>query len=70
MESFEAAVALGYRYLETDAHATADGVLVAFHDDTLDRLTDRTGAICDLPWAEVQRRGCGVATRSPCSRTS
>jgi glycerophosphoryl diester phosphodiesterase len=54
MESFEAAVALGYGYLETDAHATADGVLVAFHDDRLDRLTDRTGAICDLPWAEVR----------------
>ena len=54
MASFEAAVALGYRYLETDAHATADGVLVAFHDDHLDRLTDRTGAIADLPWAEVR----------------
>ncbi len=54
MESFEAAVALGYRYLETDTHATADGVLVAFHDDNLDRLTDRTGAIGDLPWADVR----------------
>jgi glycerophosphoryl diester phosphodiesterase len=54
MESFEAAVALGYRYLETDTHATADGVLVAFHDDNLDRLTDGTGDICDLPWAEVR----------------
>jgi glycerophosphoryl diester phosphodiesterase len=54
MASFEAAVALGYRYLETDAHATADGVLVAFHDDRLDRLTDRTGAIGDLPWADVR----------------
>jgi glycerophosphoryl diester phosphodiesterase len=53
MASFDAAVALGYRYLETDAHATSDGVLVAFHDDHLDRLTDRTGAIGDLPWAEV-----------------
>ena len=54
MAAFEAAVALGYRYLETDAHATADGVLVAFHDDRLDRLTDRTGAIGDLPYAEVR----------------
>src|SRR4029453_1357095 len=54
MESFEAAVALGYRYLETDTHATSDGVLVAFHDDRLDRLTDRAGAIADLPWDEVR----------------
>ena len=64
MAAFEAAVALGYRYLETDAHVTADGVLVAFHDDNLDRLTDRTGLIGDLPWAEVRaarvRGGEGV----------
>jgi glycerophosphoryl diester phosphodiesterase len=35
-------------------HATADGVLVAFHDRTLDRVTDRTGAIASLPAREVQ----------------
>ena len=44
---------LGFRYLETDARLTADGVVVAFHDPVLDRLTDRGGQIAHLPWAEV-----------------
>jgi glycerophosphoryl diester phosphodiesterase len=55
MAAFEAAVGLGYRYVETDVHRTVDGVLVAFHDDHLDRVTDRTGAIADLPWSEVRQ---------------
>jgi glycerophosphoryl diester phosphodiesterase len=55
MPAFEHAVRLGYRYLETDAHVTVDGVLVAFHDDRLDRVTDRTGVIAALPWSEVRR---------------
>jgi glycerophosphoryl diester phosphodiesterase len=51
--AFEHAIKLGYAYLETDAHATSDGVLVAFHDKTLDRVTDRTGAIARLTASEV-----------------
>ncbi|RJL35366.1 glycerophosphodiester phosphodiesterase [Bailinhaonella thermotolerans] len=59
MSAFAHAVALGYRYLETDAHATADGVLVAFHDRTLDRVTDRRGRIAELPYREVSRARIG-----------
>ena len=51
--AFEHAVRLGYSYLETDAHSTSDGVLLAFHDHTLDRVTDRSGTIADLPASEV-----------------
>jgi len=57
--AFEHAVGLGYSYLETDAHATEDGVLVAFHDRTLDRVTDRAGRICDLPYSVVRAARIG-----------
>lgn len=53
MEAFAEAVDLGYRYLETDVHLTVDGVLVAFHDPLLDRVTDRNGAIAELRWSDV-----------------
>ncbi|CAL9360413.1 Glycerophosphodiester phosphodiesterase [Nocardiopsis dassonvillei] len=57
--AFQHAVDLGYTYLETDVHATADGVLTAFHDATLDRTTDRVGAIAELPYREVARARVG-----------
>jgi glycerophosphoryl diester phosphodiesterase len=55
LRAFEHAVGLGYRYLETDLHATSDGVVIAFHDNRLDRVTDRSGMIAELPWSEVSK---------------
>jgi glycerophosphoryl diester phosphodiesterase len=55
LPAFEHAVRLGYRYVETDVHVTADGVLLAFHDDVLDRVTDRTGVIGELAWSDVSK---------------
>lgn len=54
VRQFRCAVEAGYRYIETDVHATRDGKLVAFHDATLDRVTDGAGRIADLPWREVR----------------
>ncbi len=59
MSAFEASVELGYRYVETDVHVTADGVLLAFHDDALDRVTDRAGVIAELPYADVKEARVG-----------
>jgi glycerophosphoryl diester phosphodiesterase len=54
LAAFTAAAAMGFRYLETDVHLSADGVVVAFHDDVLDRVTDGSGEVAALTWDEIR----------------
>ena len=53
MASFEHAESLGFRYLETDAHRTVDGVLVSFHDPDLNRTCGIDANIAEMTAAEV-----------------
>ncbi|PQZ90234.1 glycerophosphodiester phosphodiesterase [Arthrobacter sp. MYb227] len=47
IKAFRAASDLGFRYLETDVHTSKDGILMVFHDETLQRLAKAPGRIKD-----------------------
>ena len=66
MAAFENAVRLGFRYIETDVQVTRDGVALAFHDERLERVSDRRGAVSDMTWDEL--RGAKVHGREPIPR--
>jgi glycerophosphoryl diester phosphodiesterase len=63
LPAFARAADLGYGHLETDVHATADGVLVVSHDPTLARVAGDPRAIADLTAIEVA--AVRVAGREP-----
>ena len=53
LAAFDHAVKLGYQYLETDVHTTSDGVLLAFHDDVLDRVTSQVGPVAGTAYVDL-----------------
>lgn len=56
MAAFRHAYGLGFRYLETDVRLSADGVVFAIHDETLERLTGSSAAVSELTAAELERQ--------------
>ena len=54
-KAFYNAVQIGYKYLETDVHLTKDGYLIAFHDASLDRVTNKNGLIKDLKLSDIKK---------------
>lgn len=63
--SFRSAYQLGYRHFETDVHLTADGVLVCFHDPTVDRTTNATGRVEEMTLVELQALDAGYRHATP-----
>lgn len=59
MESFRTAVDLGAEGFELDIHRTTDGHLVVFHDDTLERTTDGSGAVHEQTLDALRERDAG-----------
>jgi hypothetical protein len=55
LEAYAAAMDLGADGCEVDVRRTADGVLVLFHDDMLDQLTDGFGTVRQLTYLELLR---------------
>ncbi len=60
LPAFGAAVALGAEEIEFDLWSTKDGVLVSAHDNTLDRVSDGEGEICEKTYAELLKYDFGI----------
>lgn len=59
MASFRKALDLGADAVECDVHLSRDGRLVVLHDESLDRTTNGTGPVKDLPWSRIRRLDAG-----------
>jgi glycerophosphoryl diester phosphodiesterase len=65
MEAFRLALEMGADAIELDVHRSHDGKLAVIHDDTLDRTTDATGSISELPMKEIRNADAGARFPGP-----
>ena len=63
--AFAHALALGVEYLETDVHASADGVAMVAHDPDLSRVLGRPEKVSDLTAAELAALDLGEGQHMP-----
>ena len=55
LSSFYLGLMQGANGIETDVRRTKDGILVLFHDDTVDRVTDGSGKLSDFTLEELKK---------------
>ena len=54
LEAFELAARMGAHGVELDVHCCRSGELVVAHDETVDRVSDGSGRICDCTLKELK----------------
>jgi len=59
LEAFKSAVKMGIDVVETDVHLSKDGVIVIWHDPTLERNTDGSGTLESHTLAELKGYDAG-----------
>ena len=60
LAAFRRAAELGVDGFELDVRVSADGVPVVIHDPTLDRTTDRSGAVAACPFEVLRQADAGA----------
>ena len=50
---------MGYKYVECDVSFTSDNVAVLLHDSTIDRTSNGTGSIADMPYEQAAQYDYG-----------
>ena len=59
LPAFDQAIEAGFDIIEIDVRSTRDGVPVVFHDKTVDRTTNGTGALEEYSWDELRQLDAG-----------
>lgn len=65
LATYQRAIDAGVDWLELDVQLSKDGVLVVFHDETVDRTTNGTGAVADLTFDELRKLDAGEGQPVP-----
>ena len=58
--SFEEAIRRGADLIEMDVQLSADSEVVVMHDTSVDRTTDGSGFVRDLPWKKIKGFDAGI----------
>lgn len=64
LPAIRAAINAGYG-VEIDVRATVDGIIIVFHDDNLDRMTNGTGSVSKMGFAQIQKYTVGNSDAPP-----